>query len=81
MQINDKIIKRSAIISGHKTSISLEKPFWEELKALAATKDMTVAALLTEIDMSRKGINLSSACRLYVLAEKTDLLKGYMYLK
>lgn len=59
--------KRSVTISGHQTSISLEEPFWRELKNLAKQKSMTLAALIGQIDRTRTGDNLSSALRLAVL--------------
>jgi predicted DNA-binding ribbon-helix-helix protein len=63
------IRKRSIIIAGHKTSISLENAFWNGLKDMAHLKDMTLSNMIAEIDTGRdqKG-NLSSAIRLFVLA-------------
>ncbi|MBL8629393.1 MAG: ribbon-helix-helix domain-containing protein [Rhodospirillaceae bacterium] len=60
------IKKRSVKLSGHRTSISVEDEFWEELKKIAETDKVTIAELLTRIDADRPG-NLSSAARLYVL--------------
>jgi predicted DNA-binding ribbon-helix-helix protein len=59
--------KRSVIVAGHKTSLSLEDAFWDALKALAARDGVSLGALISEIDRGRAG-NLSSAVRLYVLA-------------
>jgi predicted DNA-binding ribbon-helix-helix protein len=60
--------KRSVTIRGHRTSYSLEKPFYDDLVAIAAARDMTLAALVASIDEARPtGANLSSALRLYVL--------------
>lgn len=59
--------KRSVNIAGHRTSVSLEEPFWDALKAIAAAEGVTLAALITRIDAERDG-NLSSALRLHVLA-------------
>jgi len=59
--------KRSVIIGGHKTSISLEEAFWREVRAIADSRRMTVSALLREIDEARRTPNLSSAIRVYVL--------------
>ena len=61
-----KIKKRSIIINGHKTSISLEDEFWDELRALASERRVPVAALVNEIDQATEG-NLSSAIRVYLL--------------
>ena len=60
--------KRSITIAGHRTSISLEEPFWQALAEIAAVKSMSVAALVVEIDRARVAeVNLSSAIRLFVL--------------
>jgi predicted DNA-binding ribbon-helix-helix protein len=60
------VIKRSVMIDGHKTSISLEDAFWSSLKAIAQAEGSTVAQTVTTID-ARKQSNLSSAVRLFVL--------------
>jgi len=65
----DGLRKRSVTISGHRTSVSLEEPFWTALNTLADKREMTLAALIVEIDRDRSG-NLSSALRLYVLAHR-----------
>lgn len=60
--------KHSVTIRGHRTSYSLEKPFHDDLVAIAASRDMPLAALIAEIDENRpRTANLSSALRLYVL--------------
>lgn len=60
--------KRSVTIRGHRTSYSLEQPFFDELSAIAANRGTTLAALVAEIDANRPGgANLSSALRIYVL--------------
>lgn len=62
------IRKHSATLHGHRTSFSLEDPFWLELKTIAATRAMPIAQLIVEIDDARGGdSNLSSALRVYVL--------------
>lgn len=62
------IRKHSATLHGHRTSFSLEDAFWTELKAIANTRGISLAALISEIDDGREaGSNLSSALRLYVL--------------
>ena len=63
---NPSLVKRSVRISGHPTSVSLEAPFWEALRDIAARRQMSVNALLAAIDAQRSG-NLSSAIRLFVL--------------
>ena len=61
--------KRSVILNGHATSVSLEDAYWEEVRAMAAREGIPVAALIERIDRSRQGGNLSSAIRVAVLAE------------
>ena len=61
------IVKRSIVIGGHKTSVSLEDAFWSNLKNIAQTKQETLAKLVERIDQTRDQGNLSSAIRLYVL--------------
>ncbi|MBP2298687.1 ribbon-helix-helix domain-containing protein [Azospirillum picis] len=58
--------KRSVLIAGHPTSVSLEEEFWDALKAVAQARGLSVNALIEEIDQSRTG-NLSSAIRVHVL--------------
>jgi predicted DNA-binding ribbon-helix-helix protein len=60
--------KRSLTIAGHRTSISLEQPFWEALGEIATLTGKSVAALAGEIDRQRpEGINLSAALRIFIL--------------
>ena len=61
------ILKRSIIIAGMKTSVSLEDEFWQALKQIAAGFDMPLAKLVHRIDTRRQNGNLSSALRLFVL--------------
>ncbi|MGL4439856.1 MAG: ribbon-helix-helix domain-containing protein [Bosea sp. (in: a-proteobacteria)] len=61
------VVKRSLSIAGHATSISLEEPFWAELKAISAMRGMSLASLVAEIDGNRGRTNLSSALRVHVL--------------
>ncbi len=61
------ISKRSVIIGGRKTSISLEEAFWREVRDIADLRHVTVSELLREIDSARDTPNLSSAIRVYVL--------------
>lgn len=65
------VIKRSIVISGHKTSVSLEDPFWAGLKACAAAGQQTLSVYIGAIDIDRKASNLSSTLRLHVLAHAT----------
>jgi predicted DNA-binding ribbon-helix-helix protein len=61
------ILKRSIIIAGQKTSVSLEDEFWQGLKQIAAGLDMPMADLVHQIGRQREYGNLSSALRLFVL--------------
>jgi predicted DNA-binding ribbon-helix-helix protein len=60
------IQRRSVVVSGHRTSVSVEDEFWAEITGIAARRGMSLNALISEIDRDRDG-NLSSAVRLYVL--------------
>jgi predicted DNA-binding ribbon-helix-helix protein len=62
------VIKRSVAIAGHRTSISLEEPFWAELQAIAQGRGRSAQSLIAEIDSGRGAQNLSSAIRVFVLA-------------
>lgn len=61
------VVKRSIVIAGHKTSVSLEDAFWRGLKEIANDKHLTVSDMVGEIDTGRRQGNLSSAIRLFVL--------------
>ncbi len=62
------VSKRSITIAGHRTSISLEAPFWQALAEIAASRGMSVAALVATIDRDRPGdTNLSAALRIFAL--------------
>jgi predicted DNA-binding ribbon-helix-helix protein len=61
------VVKRSIVIAGHKTSVSLEDAFWKGLKEIANGQDLTLSDLVASIDTDRHHGNLSSAIRLYVL--------------
>ena len=61
------VIKRSIVVAGHKTSVSLEDAFWNALKEIAAGRNMTLSNLVARIDAERTHGNLSSAIRLFVL--------------
>jgi predicted DNA-binding ribbon-helix-helix protein len=61
------IVKRSVSIAGHRTSVSLEEPFWEALREIADRDSLSVQALIGRIDAERGEQNLSSAIRVHVL--------------
>jgi predicted DNA-binding ribbon-helix-helix protein len=61
------VIKRSIVVAGHKTSVSLEDAFWKGLKDIAIGRGVTLSDLVAAIDGERRHGNLSSAIRLFVL--------------
>jgi predicted DNA-binding ribbon-helix-helix protein len=61
------VVKRSIVIAGHKTSVSLEDAFWKGLKEIASWRNATLSDLVASIDADRQHGNLSSALRLFVL--------------
>jgi predicted DNA-binding ribbon-helix-helix protein len=61
------VIKRSIMLAGHKTSVSLEDAFWQGLKEIASRRKMSGSALIGQVDAQRGEGNLSSAIRLFVL--------------
>jgi predicted DNA-binding ribbon-helix-helix protein len=61
------VVKRSIMVAGHKTSVSLEDAFWNALKEIVRERHMTLSELVAEIDAQRQLGNLSSALRLFVL--------------
>lgn len=62
------VVKRSVVVKGHKTSVSLEEAFWTGMKEIAGLRGITLSDLVGEIDANRQHNNLSSAIRLSVLA-------------
>ncbi len=67
--IATSIAKHSLTIAGHRTSISLERAFWDALQDIARARSLSLAALIGEIDACRGSANLSSAIRVFVLAQ------------
>ena len=65
--MKSSIVKRSVVIGGHKTSVSLEEPFWTALKQIAHAQHVTLSALVTQIDETREQSNLSSEIRVFIL--------------
>jgi predicted DNA-binding ribbon-helix-helix protein len=61
------VVKRSVVVSGHNTSVGLEDEFWKALKEISRDRGMTLSELVSAIDGSRRGGNLSSAIRVFVL--------------
>jgi predicted DNA-binding ribbon-helix-helix protein len=71
------VIKRSIVIAGHKTSVSLEDAFWKGLKDIAIGRHMTLSDLVASIDTGRPHGNLSSAIRLFVLSHYQARTNGH----
>lgn len=65
--LRSPVVKRSIVIAGHKTSVSLEDEFWEALKVIAQARGISLSDQVQQIDQKRKQGNLSSAIRLFVL--------------
>ncbi len=65
--MKSSIVKRSIVVHGHKTSVSLEDAFWSGLKEIAHRRDMTLSKVVAYIDGHRDNGNLSSTIRLFVL--------------
>lgn len=65
--MKSQVVKRSIVIAGHKTSVSLEDAFWTGLKEIAKDREMTLSDLVASIDIDRHHGNLSSTIRLLVL--------------
>ncbi len=74
--MNSPVVKRSIVIAGHKTSVSLEDAFWQGLKEIAAGRQLTLSELVASIDTGRHQGNLSSAIRLFVLDHYRALAGG-----
>lgn len=74
--ISGGVRKRSIVLNGHDTSISLEDAFWEGAREIAAARGSSLRALLEEIDAARGEANLSSAIRVAVLAHFRDATRG-----
>ena len=73
--MKSSVIKRSIVIDGHKTSVSLEDPFWNDLKRIAHAQSVTLSELVARIHGTRKQSNLSSAIRQFVLEHFRDKKK------
>jgi predicted DNA-binding ribbon-helix-helix protein len=64
-----RVVKRSLVIAGHRTSVSLEDAFWRRLRLIAAERGLSLNRLAAVVDASRGDANLSSAIRVFVLEE------------
>jgi predicted DNA-binding ribbon-helix-helix protein len=70
------VVKRSVVVGGHKTSVSLEEAFWSSMKEISVERAMTLSELVGEVDAARQQGNLSSAIRLFVLDHFKTLAVG-----
>jgi predicted DNA-binding ribbon-helix-helix protein len=70
------VIKRSIVVGGHKTSVSLEEAFWKGLKEIASNRNVTLSELVSTIDSGRLHRNLSSAIRLFVLDHYRTMIRS-----
>jgi predicted DNA-binding ribbon-helix-helix protein len=68
------VIKRSIVLDGHKTSVSLENEFWHGLREIAGRENTALSTLVGKIDRERNSCNLSSAIRVYVF----NYFRGYL---
>ena len=75
--MKSSVIKRSIVIAGHKTSVSLEDAFWKALREIAFERRVTASELVAVIDNDRQHENLSSAIRLFVLASYRDQISAH----
>jgi predicted DNA-binding ribbon-helix-helix protein len=67
-------VKRSIVISGHKTSVSLEDEFWNCLREIAGERSRSASGLIDDINAEREFANLSSAIRMFILRHYCDLV-------
>ena len=65
-RLKSAVEKRSLVVGGHKTSVSLEGPFWDAIREIAHQRNVTLSKLVADIDNQREYNNLSSAIRLFV---------------
>ncbi|MGC9957066.1 ribbon-helix-helix domain-containing protein [Roseiarcus sp.] len=67
-----RVVKRSLVIAGHRTSISIEDAFWRRLRRIARERGQSLNGLAAMVDASRGDANLSSAIRVFVLEAEGD---------
>jgi len=67
--LRSRVLKRSIVVGRHKTSVSLEDVFWNELRAIAQDLGVHLSQLVARIDAERQHGNLSSAIRLFVFEQ------------
>ncbi len=74
--MQSSVVKRSVVLAGHKTSVSLEEAFWKGLKEVGQGRNSTLSDLIAGIDARRLHGNLSSAIRLFVLDHFRSQMPG-----
>jgi predicted DNA-binding ribbon-helix-helix protein len=74
---NSPVVKRSIVVRGHKTSVSIEEAFWNGMKEISGQRCMTLSELVGEIDTKRHQGNLSSEIRLFVLDHFRNRSSGF----
>ena len=74
--LTSRVIKRSLVVGGHKTSVSLEDVFWNELRSIAHERHVHLSQLVGDIDSKRQHCNLSSAIRLFVLENRRNHMEN-----
>lgn len=67
-----RVVKRSLVIAGHRTSISLEDAFWRRLRRIATKRGLSLNGLAAMVDAARGDANLSSAIRVFVLEAESN---------
>ncbi|MBO6853458.1 MAG: ribbon-helix-helix domain-containing protein [Marivivens sp.] len=65
--VSGRPVKHSLTLRGHRTSVSLEKPFWDAFREIADIRNLPINELAAQIDETRGDIGLASAIRLFVL--------------
>ncbi len=68
--LRSRVLKRSIVVGRHKTSVSLEDVFWQELRSIAQDLGLHLSQLVARIDADRQHGNLSSAIRLFVFEQR-----------
>jgi|SRR5215470_16561768 len=76
--MKSQVAKRSIVIAGNETSVSLEDAFWKSFKEIARERHMTLSELAAVIDSERGHGNLSSAIRLFVLGCYLDQISEHL---
>ncbi len=70
--MTERPTKRSLTLRGHRTSVSLEDPFWQAFRKIALAQNQTINGLAAQIDAARGDVGLASAIRLHVLKTLQD---------